>query len=157
MAAATLVGAQAEAMVGAANNDNGAMLAFAGMNMASQAGGMNANQLFTMDAASKATTEPTPQASGTPLIGWTCACGATNNTGKFCAECGEKKPDSAGWTCACGAVNQGKFCAECGAKKPANAPLYKCDKCGYEPEDPMNPPKFCPECGDVFDDNDLKS
>lgn len=157
MAAATLVGAQAEAMVGAANNDNGAMLAFAGMNMASQAGGMNANQLFTMDAASKATTEPTPQASATPLIGWTCACGATNNTGKFCAECGEKKPDSAGWTCACGAVNQGKFCAECGAKKPANAPLYKCDKCGYEPEDPMNPPKFCPECGDVFDDNDLKS
>ncbi len=157
MAAATLVGAQAEAMVGAANNDNGAMLAFAGMNMASQAGGMNANQLFAMDAASKATTEPTPQASGTPLIGWTCACGATNNTGKFCAECGEKKPDSAGWTCACGAVNQGKFCAECGAKKPANAPLYKCDKCGYEPEDPMNPPKFCPECGDVFDDNDLKS
>lgn len=61
---------------------------------------------------------------------------------------------AAGWTCSCGAVNKGKFCSECGAKKPAGAPLYKCDKCGWEPEDPTHPPKFCPECGDVFDEND---
>ena len=61
----------------------------------------------------------------------------------------------AGWTCSCGTVNQGKFCSNCGAKKPEGAPLYKCDKCGWEPEDPMNPPKFCPECGDVFDDKDV--
>ena len=60
----------------------------------------------------------------------------------------------AGWTCSCGAVNQGKFCSECGAKKPEGAPIYKCDKCGWEPEDPAHPPKFCPECGDPFDDND---
>ena len=59
-----------------------------------------------------------------------------------------------GWTCACGAVNKGKFCGECGAKKPANAPLYKCDKCGWEPADPANPPRFCPECGDIFNDAD---
>ena len=51
-------------------------------------------------------------------------------------------------------LNQGKFCANCGAKKPDGAPLYKCDKCGWEPADPMNPPKFCPQCGDIFDDND---
>ena len=58
-------------------------------------------------------------------------------------------------TCpSCGAVNKGKFCAECGAKRPAGAPVYQCDKCGWKPEDPAHPPKFCPECGDLFDEND---
>ncbi|MBE6983916.1 MAG: SPFH domain-containing protein, partial [Ruminococcaceae bacterium] len=64
------------------------------------------------------------------------------------------KMGQTGWTCRCGAVNQGKFCSECGARKPGGAPMYHCDKCGWQPEDPMNPPKFCPECGDRFDDND---
>ena len=59
--------------------------------------------------------------------GWTCpACGATGQQGKFCTECGTKKPEGDGsWTCpACGAKGQkGKFCTECGAKKPeAGAP-----------------------------------
>jgi DNA-directed RNA polymerase subunit RPC12/RpoP len=53
-------------------------------------------------------------------------------------------------------VNKGKFCPECGAKKPAAEPLYRCDKCGWEPEDPKNPPRFCPECGDRFDDSDIR-
>lgn len=52
------------------------------------------------------------------------------------------------------AVNKGKFCAECGARRPAGAPLYQCDKCGWKPADPTRPPKFCPECGDVFDESD---
>ena len=60
-----------------------------------------------------------------------------------------------GWTCSCGTVNQGKFCPECVKKKPVGAPLYRCDKCGWEPEDPTAPPKFCPECGDCFDDSDI--
>ena len=59
-----------------------------------------------------------------------------------------------GWTCSCGAVNQGNFCSSCGAKRPAGAPLYRCDKCGWTPEDPTNPPKFCPQCGDPFTDDD---
>ena len=86
---------------------------------------------------------------------WKCVCGAVAN-GKFCMECGAKKPAEEGWNCSCGAVNKGKFCPECGAKKPAGAPLYQCDKCGWKPQDPKNPPKFCPECGDVFDENDAQ-
>ena len=150
MAAAHMVQAQAEAMKTAAANENGAMMGFMGMNMAQAAGGFNANQLFQMGG-----TQPqSPAPAAAPANGWTCSCG-TVNTGKFCTECGGKQP-AAGWTCSCGAVNKGKFCSECGAKKPAAEPLYRCDKCGWEPEDPKNPPKFCPECGDRFDSSDIK-
>lgn len=146
MAAATLAGAQAEAMKSAAKNENGAMTAFMGMNMAGQAGGLNASQLYAM--GEKKTTEKTDEAQ------WTCKCGAVN-TGNFCGQCGEKKPES-GWVCKCGTTNKGKFCTNCGSKKPASEPLYRCGKCGWEPEDPKNPPKFCPECGDRFDDGDIR-
>lgn len=166
MAAATLVGAQAEAMkAAAANESTGPMMAFAGMNMATQAGGMNAQQLFQMGQQMGQQAAPVQNAApaaapasepAAPAAGWTCSCGQTGNTGKFCSECGKEKPAAEGWTCSCGAVNKGKFCSECGAKKPAGEPLYRCDKCGWEPEDPKNPPKFCPECGDPFDENDIK-
>ena len=149
MAAAHMVQAQAEAMKTAAGNEGGAMMGFLGMNMAQQAGGFNANQLFQMGAQQSAPV-PAPAAPAPAAANsWKCKCGAVN-TGKFCTECGA----SQGWTCACGAVNKGKFCPECGAKKPANEPQYRCDKCGWEPEDPKNPPKFCPECGDRFGEED---
>ena len=148
MAAAQLVGAQAQAMQDAAKNSAGAFTGFMGMGMAQQSGGVNAQTLFQMGAQQ----HQAQQAA--PADGWKCSCGAMN-TGKFCSQCGVKKPES-GWTCACGAVNQGKFCSQCGAKRPAGAPLYRCDKCGWQPEDPTHPPKFCPECGDPFDDNDLQ-
>ena len=146
MAAATLVGAQADAMKAAAANEGGAMTGFMGMGMAMNQGGVNAQSLFAMGQQQK------PEAPAAE--GWKCGCGKVN-TGKFCVECGAKKPE-AGWKCSCGNVNQGKFCAECGTKKPAAAPLYRCDKCGWKPEDPKNPPKFCPECGDRFNEDDMQ-
>ena len=157
MAGATLVGAQADAMKTAAGNSAGAMTGFMGMGMAMNTGGMNAQNLFAMGQQQAQQQAQQQQAPAAPAAGtWKCTCG-TMATGKFCPECGSQKPaDESGWTCSCGAVNKGKFCQNCGAKKPEGAPLYRCDKCGWEPEDPTNPPKFCPECGDIFDDNDRK-
>ena len=154
MAAAHLVGAQAAAMQDAAKNEGGAAMAFMGMNMAAQAGGVNAQSLYQMG---QQTAAPAPQPVSVPADkAWHCPNCGTANQGKFCTECGTKKPAPDGWTCpSCGAVNKGKFCAECGAKKPAAAPLYKCDKCGWEPEDPTHPPKFCPNCGDPFGSEDI--
>ncbi|MBO4418610.1 MAG: SPFH domain-containing protein [Oscillospiraceae bacterium] len=154
MAAATLVEAQSQAMKDAANNSAGAMTGFMGFGMAQQAGGVNAQNLFAMGQQQQASAPAKEEPKGET---WTCTCG-TVNTSKFCSECGYPKPETkGGWICSkCGSVNKGKFCMECGTKKPVGEPLYKCDKCGWEPEDPKNPPKFCPECGDIFDDSDIQ-
>ena len=145
--------ATANAMEAAASNAAGAMTGFMGLNMAGGAqNGFGAAQQFYQMGVQQA--QQVQQTAAPAQGGWKCACGA-ENTGKFCVECGAAKP-AAGWKCACGAVNKGKFCSECGAKKPAAEPLYRCDKCGWEPADPKNPPKFCPECGDRFDENDIR-
>jgi len=177
MAAATLVGAQADAMKAAAANEGGAMTGFMGMGMAMNAGGgMNAQNLFAMGqqqapkqpaadgwkcgCGATATGKFCPECGSKkpepkPAGGWTCKCGATA-TGKFCPECGSPKPaDDGSWTCSCGTANTGKFCQNCGSKKPAGIPQYRCDKCGWQPEDPTKAPRFCPECGDPFDNGDL--
>ena len=86
---------------------------------------------------------------------WTCSCGTTA-TGKFCPECGKAKPADDSWTCSCGTVNKSKFCSECGNPKPAAKKQYKCNKCGWEPDDPTEPPKFCAECGDPFNEADAQ-
>jgi membrane protease subunit (stomatin/prohibitin family) len=155
MMAGRMTAATANAMETAAANEGGAMNGFIGMNMAGGAmgGGFNAAQNFyQMGQQQVQQAAPAPAA---PAAGaWKCACGATA-TAKFCPECGAKKPEASGWVCACGATNTGKFCQECGAKKPAGAHQYRCDKCGWQPEDPTKAPKFCPECGDPFDSGDL--
>ena len=155
LAAATLAGAQADAMKAAASNTAGAMTGFMGMGMAANAGGVNVQNLYQMGAAQQAAAQQTSAQPQTASEGgWTCSCG-TVNKGKFCIECGKPKPAQQGWTCSCGTINKGKFCMECGKPKPAAEPLYRCDKCGWEPADPKKPPRFCPECGDPFDSGDI--
>ena len=151
MAAANLARAQANAMQDAAKNTGGAAVGFMGMNMAQNADGFNPQNLYQMGAQQPQQAQAAPSGNA-----WKCVCGATA-TGNFCPECGAKKPEhaqSGSWRCSCGAVNTGKFCSECGAKRPAAVIRYKCNKCGWAPADPANPPKFCPECGDPFNDGD---
>ena len=220
MAGAYMVGAQGEAMKAAASNPNGAMMGFMGMGMAQQAGGMNSAQLFQIGQQQTvqqqaqqlidAQAQAMANAAAAPAGGWKCSCGATATgkfcpecgakkpepkpangwkcscgamatgkfcpecgspkpadngwkcscgtmvTGKFCPECGSKKPsDDGSWTCSCGQKNMGKFCPNCGGRKPAGVPQYRCDKCGWQPADPTKAPRFCPECGDPFDNGDI--
>ena len=148
MAAATLAGAQAEAMKMAASNQNGAMMGFAGMNMASAQGGMNMQGLYQMGAQQNMAgmqqgmpgaqpymagmqqgmpgaqqnmagmQQGMPGAQQTAPGSWRCQCG-TIATGKFCPECGSPRPVVQDqWTCSCGTVNKGKFCQECGKSRP---------------------------------------
>ena len=155
--AGRMTAATAGSMETAAGNPAGAMTGFMGMGMTGMGGqgGFNAAQNFyNMGVQQQAQAQKEqPQQPKEAPGSWKCSCGAVC-TGKFCTECGAKKPEE-GWKCACGAVNKGKFCPECGAKKPAGVPQYRCDKCGWQPADPTKAPKFCPECGDPFDSGDI--
>lgn len=154
MMAGRMSDSTATAMENAASNPNGAMNGFVGMGMAGTAmgGGFNtAQNLYQQGIQQMSQQQPT---QNTNTASWVCACG-TQNKGKFCTNCGQPHVQQ-GWICKCGTANQGKFCMNCGSPKPAEAPVYKCNKCGWIPEDPRNPPKFCPECGDAFDDGDVQ-
>ena len=167
--------AMADALETAAGNSAGSMAGFMGMGMVgNMMGGFGVpQQPYQPPVAPAPVADSWKCACGATVTGkfcsecggkkpepkradsWTCKCGA-HVVGKFCTECGSPKPaDDGCWTCACGARNKGKFCAECGSKKPAGVPQYRCDKCGWQPADPTKAPRFCPECGDPFDNGDI--
>lgn len=144
MLGARIGSAQANAMETAAGNSAGAMTGFMGMGMAQQSGGMNPFELMQMGQQQRMQQQQmqmqqqqmqqqAPAAPAAPV--------QANAAGWFCPECGSQ--------------NTGKFCTNCGTKRPAGAPVYQCDKCGWKPADPTKPPKFCPNCGDPFTDDDL--
>lgn len=115
-----------EGLRDAGSNANGAMAGFMGMGMGMNAGGnilggyMQNPQYNNQQAQQQAPQQAAPQ---------------------------QQAPQQAaqdGWTCACGAVNQGKFCSECGSKKPEAPKKRFCTNCGAELAETS---KFCPECG----------
>jgi len=135
MAAATLVGAQADAMRAAATNDSGAMMGFMGLGMAQQAGGMNAQSLFQMDQQQQMQQQQMQQQQ----------MQQQQMQQPVQPQQPQQAAPAAGWACACGcATNKGKFCENCGANRAVS-----CAGCGYTPAD-GNAPKFCPECGKAF-------
>ena len=148
-AAAHLVGSQGDAMkMAASNTAAGPAMAFMGMGMAGQAGGMNAQNLFQMgqqQQMQQQAAQPAP-APAPAVQGWTCSCGQSGITGNFCPNCGTKKPEpkpaADSWKCSCGATVTGKFCPECGSPRPAPAADGWTCSCGA-----VNKGKFCSECG----------
>lgn len=135
-------GSVARGFEAAGSNSAGASQAFVGMGMGMGAGGgfmasaseTNRRQMEMQDMKAR---------EAAKADSWTCACGNVAS-GKFCSECGAKKPqqNNGSWTCACGNVATGKFCSNCGAKAP-DAEWF-CSDCGAKNSADA---KFCSNCG----------
>lgn len=124
---------QTQAMQDAAKNSAGAVTGFAGMGMVGgMGGGVNVANLMQQGmaaqqaqaaAAAAAAPTPAPAPAAAPAAAqgsWTCPVCGSGNSGKFCSNCGQARPEAP----------KASFCTECGTKF-----------------DPENPPKFCPNCG----------
>ncbi|SCY43910.1 SPFH domain-containing protein [Alkaliphilus peptidifermentans] len=158
-------GSVARGLEAAGSNSGGAMAGFMGVGMGMQSTGgfmgaasqTNQYQMEQQQKQQQQEREKIATTGGEALKEeWKCSCNHVN-AGRFCIECGEAKPKSqnGSWTCKCGKDNTGKFCGNCGQKAPEAPKEYRCNKCGFEP-DAANLPKFCPECGDSFNEEDIK-
>ena len=120
-----------EGLKDAGSNANGAMAGFMGMGM-----GMNAGGNIMGGYQQNPQYRPTPNQQPAPQQP------APQQT--QAVQTAQPAPSADGWTCACGAVNSGKFCCECGTKKPEAPKKRFCTNCGSELSETS---KFCPECG----------
>lgn len=117
-------GSIARGLESAGSNPAGSAAAFMGMGVGMQSGGSfigAASQANMQQMQQQARQAGQPQAKQAPAEAqpgadqWKCGCG-TINTGKFCTECGNKKPQEVKCT-NCGHIISGqkpKFCPECG-------------------------------------------
>ena len=109
--------AAAQGLQAAGSNPAGAGAAFMGMGAGMTAmGGLFGS--MQQAPVQQAPVQQAPVQQAAPAAnGWSCVCGTVNN-GKFCSNCGAKKPEANGaWQCQCGAMNNGKFCSECGNQR----------------------------------------
>ncbi|MGM9569300.1 MAG: SPFH domain-containing protein, partial [Phascolarctobacterium sp.] len=111
--AAFMTGATGQAMQNAASNEGGAMMGFMGMGMAGAQGGNMMNAINQQMAYQPQGGYPGP--GGYPPQGGPQPP-APQAPAASAAPAASVAPE--GWTCSCGAVNKGKFCAECGQPKP---------------------------------------
>lgn len=156
-------GSIARGIEAAGSNSNGAMTGFMGVGMGLQGSGgfmdaasqTNRQQMQQQEQGKAQNRQETQPTSDPSVEGWKCDCGQVN-TSRFCTQCGKAKPSNEKntWNCKCGSVNTGNFCSECGSKRPEKPRNYRCNKCGFEPKDFDKLPKFCPECGDPFNEDD---
>lgn len=127
-----LVGAYANAVQDAANNANGAANGFMGIGMMNMASGgvmggatqgpwQNAQPVQSVMNNQPVAPVQEQQPAQENIVtsnnsnGWVCPNCNTTVTGKFCAECGTKRPE-------------GKFCSNCGVKLSETAKF--CGECG---------------------------
>ena len=134
-------GAVARGFEAAGSNSAGSAQAFMGMGMGmGSGGGFMASASETNRRQMEADAEKKKVAL--EKDSWTCSCGNLAS-GKFCSECGGKKPVAKGsWICSCGNECTGKFCSNCGAKAPESD--WFCSECGAKNPADAN---FCSNCG----------
>ena len=126
----------ADGIKNAGSNPNGAMNGFIGMGLGMQGTGQFMGSFSETNRKQMETKQAEIE---THKDEWVCSCGH-KNSGNFCSNCGEKKPQNNAWTCECGTSNTGNFCSNCGKKKPEDS-SWTCE-CGT-----VNTGRFCSNCG----------
>ena len=134
-------GSVARGFEAAGSNSAGSAQAFMGMGMGMGSGG---NFMASASETNRRQMEMDTEKKKAEVAAdsWLCSCGNTAS-GKFCSECGSKKPALKGsWKCSCGNECTGKFCSNCGAKAPEAE--WFCSECGTKNAADA---KFCSNCG----------
>ena len=97
---------------------------FDGSGIGGVAGFMGIGEMMNMSAPSvNPNKENSPERDDVSSPKWVCSCGYSDNSGKFCCNCGNPRPaaeDPEMWTCPdCKTeCNKGNFCAACGKPRP---------------------------------------